>query len=166
MLDEECFVFNVYCSLYCIIPCLLSPPLSTCPFASFKLILLFSSCFTPHLLVLQFPLLSCPPPSPVHPTASPPHHIPISLIGLLHLINHLFSLGLTTLSCLSLYRNPTCSQFASAVVTAWTLTTQCVSSACSVTVERASLSSCLSYTAASAPVAKVGIMNVAERISL
>lgn len=55
-------------------------------------------------------------------------------------------------------RSPTSSQSVSAAVTAWTLTTQSASSACSVRVERASRSSCLSYTAASAPAAKVGLI--------
>ncbi|KAF1372727.1 hypothetical protein PFLUV_G00250410, partial [Perca fluviatilis] len=57
---------------------------------------------------------------------------------------------------MSSWRSPTSSQFASAVVTVWTLTTQSVSSAFSVRVERASPSSCPSYTAANAPAAKVG----------
>ncbi|KAF1372722.1 hypothetical protein PFLUV_G00250360 [Perca fluviatilis] len=55
---------------------------------------------------------------------------------------------------MSSWRSPTSSQFASAVVTVWTLTTQSVSSAFSVRVERASPSSCPSYTAANAPAAK------------
>lgn len=53
-------------------------------------------------------------------------------------------------------RSPTSSRCASAAATVWTPTPRCGSSACGATAARASRSSCPSYTAASAPAAKVG----------